>query len=439
MNKGKNDLLKLDFLKLYKTREYTGITLIALVITIIVLLILAGVSINLVIGENGILKQAQGAVQKNDKATLQEKLEMCVATIDSLYYKNLYINKNKEVYYETLNAFLDNGQFSDEKYNIHEYNYNLENRKVSFKLNISNEEKYLVDINIDTGKVKVKDYRLVENVNIGDYVDYKSGNDYHYISYASLTNPGNLNNSCNGYKDLTFSSDNSIKWRVIEKDENIGMVKLISSQTVYSDSGEGLYINGQEGLKNGSKEIYNICEIFSHGIGAKSYSTVNWELLDKYLDIDEQAYYQSFWNTTYTFDSKNSYKDGNLIQENLNLNWPDNLRPTDENNLTITNKFRGNVDIRPFYVGEDSDTIKLLLSMKYWIPEYVILTNGKTVWWNYYVMSETKLLGSSVSNLVKNNCDGDFQSEGIRPIIVLESNLLYNGGNGSETNPIQFK
>ena len=38
-----------------------GITLIALVITIIVLLILAGVSIAMLTGQNGILSQAQNA------------------------------------------------------------------------------------------------------------------------------------------------------------------------------------------------------------------------------------------------------------------------------------------------------------------------------------------------------------------------------------------
>lgn len=36
-----------------------GITLVALVVTIVVLLILAGVSINLVLGENGLITQAQ--------------------------------------------------------------------------------------------------------------------------------------------------------------------------------------------------------------------------------------------------------------------------------------------------------------------------------------------------------------------------------------------
>lgn len=42
-------------------KKEQGITLIALVITIIVLLILAGVSLSLVAGENGILKRAENA------------------------------------------------------------------------------------------------------------------------------------------------------------------------------------------------------------------------------------------------------------------------------------------------------------------------------------------------------------------------------------------
>ena len=43
-----------------------GVTLIALVITIIVLIILSGVTINMLVGENGIITQAQRA--KNETA-----------------------------------------------------------------------------------------------------------------------------------------------------------------------------------------------------------------------------------------------------------------------------------------------------------------------------------------------------------------------------------
>ena len=56
-----------------------GITLIALVITIIVLLILAGVTIATLTGDNGILTKAQNAKTQNDKATVKEKVDLAIA------------------------------------------------------------------------------------------------------------------------------------------------------------------------------------------------------------------------------------------------------------------------------------------------------------------------------------------------------------------------
>lgn len=58
-----------------------GITLIALVITIIVLLILAGVSIAMLSGDNSILKQAQTARDKSAEGTLDETVKLAVANI----------------------------------------------------------------------------------------------------------------------------------------------------------------------------------------------------------------------------------------------------------------------------------------------------------------------------------------------------------------------
>ena len=55
-----------------------GITLIALVITIIVLLILAGVSIAMLTGENGILTQATNAKEETTKVEEEEKIKMAV-------------------------------------------------------------------------------------------------------------------------------------------------------------------------------------------------------------------------------------------------------------------------------------------------------------------------------------------------------------------------
>ncbi len=55
-----------------------GITLIALVITIIVLLILAGVSIAMLTGQNGILTQAQNAKTTTENKSAEEKVKLAV-------------------------------------------------------------------------------------------------------------------------------------------------------------------------------------------------------------------------------------------------------------------------------------------------------------------------------------------------------------------------
>ena len=55
-----------------------GITLIALVITIIVLLILAGVSIAMLTGENGILTQAENAKNDTSDAEVADRINMAL-------------------------------------------------------------------------------------------------------------------------------------------------------------------------------------------------------------------------------------------------------------------------------------------------------------------------------------------------------------------------
>ena len=53
-----------------------GITLIALVVTIIVLLILAGISVQMLTGDNGILNRAGDAKEESDEATIKEKVKL---------------------------------------------------------------------------------------------------------------------------------------------------------------------------------------------------------------------------------------------------------------------------------------------------------------------------------------------------------------------------
>ena len=78
-----------------KTKEIKGITLITLAVTIVVLLILAGISINTVIGDNGIIKKAQSSAELTKES---EAKEIINRTIMEFYLTNEY---------ETLEDFLN--------------------------------------------------------------------------------------------------------------------------------------------------------------------------------------------------------------------------------------------------------------------------------------------------------------------------------------------
>lgn len=64
--------------KIKKITEVKGITLIALVITIIVLLILAGISISMLSGDNSILQQGINAKTKSESKSELEQVQLCV-------------------------------------------------------------------------------------------------------------------------------------------------------------------------------------------------------------------------------------------------------------------------------------------------------------------------------------------------------------------------
>ena len=61
-----------------KTKEMRGITLVALVVTIVVLLILAGVSINTVLGDDGIIQKAKDAAEATKRASAEEEMNRLV-------------------------------------------------------------------------------------------------------------------------------------------------------------------------------------------------------------------------------------------------------------------------------------------------------------------------------------------------------------------------
>ena len=75
-------------------KNQKGITLVALVVTIIVLLILAGVSLSLVAGSNGIMSRATSALEKYNMAAIGEEVELAMTKLQMDYLAEKYGNAN---------------------------------------------------------------------------------------------------------------------------------------------------------------------------------------------------------------------------------------------------------------------------------------------------------------------------------------------------------
>ena len=73
-------------------RTQKGITLVALVITIIVLLILAGVTIAALGGSNGILTNATAAKQADEIGNAKDQINLAANDGISDFYKKTYLN-----------------------------------------------------------------------------------------------------------------------------------------------------------------------------------------------------------------------------------------------------------------------------------------------------------------------------------------------------------
>ena len=165
-----------------KLNKNKGITLIALVITIIVLLILAGISIATLTGENGLLSKATTAKEETKKAEIREEIELAIAAIQAEE-----LPKGNKVTLETLAG-------SEEEPGQLENSKDLEG--IIAKLN--REE--------ITGEYKGYDYTIDENlkVRIGDSVtginiEYElstnedTNQDITLSVTAESTNGGNVN------------------------------------------------------------------------------------------------------------------------------------------------------------------------------------------------------------------------------------------------------
>ena len=175
-------------------KNKNGITLIGLVITIIVLLILAGVSISLITGENGIINKVQDAKNKTKDASELELIYMAIAEAK--------MNSTGEFEEDVFKESLD-GYFSDTGYNLNG------SQEDGWELNINGE---LYEIN-DSKVEKVSEIpELIEpeDINDWDYIPGEKENTVILTKYKGLDTKVKIPNSING--DRVIQIGDGINW-----------------------------------------------------------------------------------------------------------------------------------------------------------------------------------------------------------------------------------
>ena len=232
-----------------------GITLIALIVTIIVLIILAGISIGTLTGDNGLIKQAQTAKTETERSDIEEKINVIV--IDNS--KEREMNKDK-----LINDFenkLPDGKEIVDSDNLIYIIY----------------PEYSFDVDIETGDVKQTEIDRVEDETPWELAGSGSEEDPYLIEsiedlIAFSNSVNNGTNYSSKYVKLTtdldfnlpFSYDNpktkvSEKTnRIIEEDSNGTELKeFLTSGTGFNPIGNnGKAFSGN--FDGNGKEIKNI-------------------------------------------------------------------------------------------------------------------------------------------------------------------------------------
>ena len=164
-----------------KTKEMKGITLIAIVITIVVLLILAGVSINLLLGDNGIITKATEAKDSYSKSAVKEKVSFLLneytigkateenAEFTKFLRKNLQVGvaENEDATYSFI---LGDWQIVTSESEI----ISIEKFKLEVDKTYSSVDDMKTDTNLTAGKIVKTEGYYNKNLGGGAYYDIVS-------------------------------------------------------------------------------------------------------------------------------------------------------------------------------------------------------------------------------------------------------------------------
>lgn len=216
-----------------------GITLVALVVTIVILLILAGITIELTLGSDGIIEKTKFAKNQSCMQSDKEAIQIAYSTVYHLYDKVVTAQELQEqLIYDGKDAECET----------------VENNKIKVKI-VKCEHEFLVDPSTGDIENTTSDGKLVEN-KISIEVDPSSNETESYKQQVLITVKSSRETITDNSVKILWTTDdsdnepvglaNGTDLSVENKDE-----KTMNSETVYTVTTSGDYYLWVKAIING--------------------------------------------------------------------------------------------------------------------------------------------------------------------------------------------
>ncbi len=352
-------------------RENKGITLIALIITIIVLLILASVSINAVVGDNGVLSQAQNASEKTKAGSEKEAIQFVMSDVNIDELTGQEVEEGKKIGKPLTNRGLGTWEMitvGDQAYGTNWYLLNKGENIPGFK-----KAKYSWLINYKTGELIQLEENNYSHLSSSDTVIESARNNIIFSLDASsigqaksITDLEKEDVDFIGFEDVNENSgltENSFKFDGVNdyvKIQYDDSPALNQDGTPYMEDGKQL-TKKEVFAKNGfTFEFYGILDGGTSQNGTDYRGLFNYGLIYKGEEgkmrfgiIGEGK--GLHWNAGYGNFRSDLSADGDTAQWNQYYYIEDAKKPSGEKIIESENLYDGNIH----YMALSVDTSKI--------------------------------------------------------------------------------
>ncbi len=406
-------------MKRQKLKETKGITLVALVITIIVLLILAGVTLSMVLDpDNGLIAKAKQAGTADAEGSAKDAVSLVLAD----WQVEKYTGK------QTLEQFLTSKVPSELEKVTNNGDGTITVETKGYEVTIKEEDSSITNV------VKKEETIVVDRtgLKVGDYINYTPDT---ASAYAKDKLASTISGSSSNSSDIT---QNTLTWQILKINAD-GSMDLIGSAT-----SQDIYFQGALGYNNGVYLMNDICKsLYSKSTAGITARSVNLEDFEYWLNKSTSgvAARNSYNNGIATYGDPKQYTGSNSSRPDIfgkTTNESNNYYTTPTTNtysggasgdtLDVTQTYY-NISINEANYGEGYKA--LTSSSSAWLASRYVNCNSSYAFFGlrrsssgidgYYLFNSGRGTPGSYCRL--------------RPVVSLKSNVQITANDTASTNP----